>query len=553
MAIRAGSLRPGDLVSIDQYQSSFPGRLPDSKGKEPKKNQYTGGTLFVDSALGLVHLSHQVSLKVGETLRAKKTFEQFARESGVTVKGYRADNVPFGTQDFRQDIKQCGQTIDFSGVGAHHQNGVAERAIGTITRLARTMLLQHAILWPERADLKLWPFAMDHAIYLWNNLPKEDGALSPIEVFTGVKTDNYEHIAHSHVWGCPVYVLDPKLQDGKKLPKWEPRARRGMYLGVSSQHSTSTIARVLNLRTGHISPQFHMVFDDKFSTINNQESSGLVDPARFDADSWERLVESGYELYLDPEEQDRPDLDDSWLTPNERTIRQERHRNRLAERTSDQVIVPLPEAVGQGLEGASNDTTSRAPLIDITSRDNIEQQATVSEDDVQQPSTTQTRSGRIIRPPSNMRANRFGEWANYAQAHYSKKVRTGVQDAAFLQGLKWTEFVDQLRNGAVGSLGSVMSRMVHDYDEGTLEEWDPMVMAVKADAASSADNPTWEKAMNGPDRDGYYKAAQIELDTLESMDTWEVVPQESWMNILPTTWAFKCKRYPDGTIRNAKG
>ena len=91
MAIRAGSLRPGDLVSIDQYQSSFPGRLLDSKGKEPKKNQYTGGTLFVDSASGLVHLSHQVSLKVGETLRAKKTFEQFARESGVTVKGYRAD------------------------------------------------------------------------------------------------------------------------------------------------------------------------------------------------------------------------------------------------------------------------------------------------------------------------------------------------------------------------------------------------------------------------------------------------------------------------------
>jgi hypothetical protein len=72
------------------------------------------------------------------------------------------------------------------------------------------------------------------------------------------------------------------------------------------------------------------------------------------------------------------------------------------------------------------------------------------------------------------------------------------------------------------------------------------------DAASAADNPSWEQAMNGPDRDGYFKAAEIEVETLERMDTWEVVEKEGWMNVLPTTWAFKCKRYPDGTIRKFK-
>jgi hypothetical protein len=25
-----------------------------------------------------------------------------------------------------------------------------------------------------------------------------------------------------HVWGCPVYVLDKTLGDGKKIPKWKP-------------------------------------------------------------------------------------------------------------------------------------------------------------------------------------------------------------------------------------------------------------------------------------------------------------------------------------------
>ena len=37
------------------------------------------------------------------------------------------------------------------------------------------------------------------------------------------------------------------------------------------------------------------------------------------------------------------------------------------------------------------------------------------------------------------------------------------------------------------------------------------------------------------------------------METWDIIDRESWMNVLPSTWAFKCKRYPDGTIRKFKG
>jgi hypothetical protein len=62
--------------------------------------------------------------------------------------------------------------------------------------------------------------------------------MAPIELFTCMKFPNYNHLQRSHVWGCPVYVLDPMLQDGKKIPKWKPRARRGFYIGVSKQHST---------------------------------------------------------------------------------------------------------------------------------------------------------------------------------------------------------------------------------------------------------------------------------------------------------------------------
>jgi hypothetical protein len=64
-------------VSIDQYVSSIPGRLPHTKGKESPKDKFNGGTIFVDHASAYIHLTHQVSLHVGEMLRAKHSFKFF--------------------------------------------------------------------------------------------------------------------------------------------------------------------------------------------------------------------------------------------------------------------------------------------------------------------------------------------------------------------------------------------------------------------------------------------------------------------------------------------
>jgi hypothetical protein len=45
-------------------------------------------------------------------------------------------------------------------------------------------------------------------------------------------------------YGNVSYVLSPELQDGKKIPKWHPRSRRGMFVGYSPVHS-STVGQVL--------------------------------------------------------------------------------------------------------------------------------------------------------------------------------------------------------------------------------------------------------------------------------------------------------------------
>ena len=81
-------------------------------------------------------------------------------------------------------------------------------------------------------------------------------------------------LRRARVFGCPTYVLEPRLQDGKKIPKWEARARTGMFLGFSDVHS-STVGLVLNTRTGYISPQYHVVHNKKFETVASNCSIDL--------------------------------------------------------------------------------------------------------------------------------------------------------------------------------------------------------------------------------------------------------------------------------------
>lgn len=217
MILKRGHLSPGDMVHVDQYASAALGRLPHTKGNEAKKDKYCGGTIFVDAASRKMFKKHQLSLRAGDTVLAKREFEAMAAKEGVTIKRYHADNLPFNSQEFKLDIESKQQALTLSGVGAHHQNGVAERAIRTAVSWAQAMMLHMVMHWPNMADLSLWPFALDYAIYIWNMLPSRTDHWSPNELFSGVSSSgNMETLRRVRVWGCPVYVLDPSLQDGKK-------------------------------------------------------------------------------------------------------------------------------------------------------------------------------------------------------------------------------------------------------------------------------------------------------------------------------------------------
>jgi hypothetical protein len=96
----------------------------------------------------------------------------------------------------------------------------------------------------------------------------------------------------THDFGCPVYVLDASLQDGKKIPKWNPQARLGLFLGSSDLHS-SQVSLVMNVNTGKISPQFHVIFDDTFQTVNSLPLNQPLD------NQWAQIFRLGRECFAD--------------------------------------------------------------------------------------------------------------------------------------------------------------------------------------------------------------------------------------------------------------
>ncbi len=69
-----------------------------------------------------------------------------------------------------------------------------------------------SLYWSEYGadNLALWGFAVKHAVWLHDRIPNRLSVLTPLELLTKTKANHCDLLC-THVWGCPVYVLDPKL------------------------------------------------------------------------------------------------------------------------------------------------------------------------------------------------------------------------------------------------------------------------------------------------------------------------------------------------------
>ena len=539
-----------DSSAFDQFVSSVKGRLPFTFGKEHEREKLSGGTIFVDEASDYMYVHNQVSLNVAETLIGKANFEREAMRHGILIKSYRGDNGIYRSAEFQEDLKRKNQPMVYSGVGAHHHNGVAERAIRTVSTNARTMLLHAMVHWPEETSLELWPFAVEYAVHLWNLLPREPSGLSPTELFYGVKS-HHSSLKNAKVFGCPTYVLDPRLQDGKKIPKWEPRSKVGQFVGRSAVHS-STVGLIRNIETGKVSAQFHVVYDNHFSTCSvTQEQTATSFPKE-----WLDLFEYKRECHFDPND-----------VKTEPTSQLEQLKSLPQLPRS-----PIPEG---GKSTSPGSPASKSILkhkavstpegaadnpIDLSKSDSGPTQVPSPSPKVEiapPPSPNPPslrRSVRVTKPNSTIFNDNFETY--HSHHYFQRNYSTYISE---LENLSYHDAY--LTYADLSGASSYMTRqfdLIHEMKQDPLELDNcvlphPFPLSAKANAD---DSPNFNEAMSSPDREGFIDAMHKEINQLEDFGAWDVVPRSKALKahsrILAVTWVFKRKRYPDGSVKKLK-
>ena len=332
-------------------------------------------------------------------------------------------------------------------------------------------------------------------------------------------------------------------------------------MGFSNLHS-SEVPLVLNLQTGSITPQYHVVFDDFFSTVSSIERE--TDPP----EHWSDLcLDNSTYIPTDSLEQDVHNnqtffLDDEWLTPDE-LMRKQRELTRMSsiQRTFDtskrapvtqtshlpfvsdpapkDVLIATNDLIPRDL-GAESEVTHlresnpREPMMTETGH------SSSNEASAKVPGPTETHGGNdlpLITPNQNL--PRRSTRSNKGQF-----TSTRFEDELFLA----TILTDMDPLSYLGQLAYVASLQMCPLT-GYLDTLDPRVYLAHRSSikAHNVDTPTLYEALNGPQSEEYTKAMQLEIATLEKQNTWSSVIRPSNHRVLKSTWAFKLKRMPDGT------
>jgi hypothetical protein len=573
---RKEHIHPGDGTSVDQLESRHPGLVPQAKGFHRTKAKYVGATVFVDHATGFTYVHLIKDFTGEENLEAKNAYETKAAEFGIRIRNYHGDNGRFSEALWLSDVAEKNQKVTFCGVGSHHQNGIAEKKIRDLTEYARTLLVAANQTWPEAVKLALWPFALKEAERVFNELRVDEQGLTPIQRFARCRTKL--DLKQEHPLFCPTYALDASLQGDGKLPRWDPRSRAGVYLGRSKHHA-SNVALILNLETGNVSPQYHLTFDDKFSTVPYLRQ-------REKPPFWEELVKTQTEFYGDSagyasgdsttdtarnlvilkelqevfaDNLEYPQQSDK-LLPLDTLDKESADMNELSNvdvATSTDLDLPVPAktAASEGdidddeEDAAADPTSSRVRFVDEFESDSTNAKA--DDLDIQYydvDNASKRRSSRSRKVP-----NRYGY-----HAHLQKRLQsfTALFNASRWSGYLYNSVRGLATNGTPKLDDNDLKKEIHAQSminlnmDGTYNYLHPLSFA----ATTDNDTYMFHEMLRQPDKDEFVKAMVKELSDHTSRRHWIAVKRSTIgsAKTIKAIWSFKRKRRPDGTVSKHK-
>lgn len=147
-----------------------------------------------------------------------------------------------------------------------------------------------------------------------------------------------------------------------------------------------------------------------------------------------------------------------------------------------------------------------------------------------------------------------------AGKHHSERFSTTklrhskLCELYLLQG-EWDELGRTTIDGFKTAFSSYFEPDISDeFDAYTITNIQPHVLSAKS-STNNADTPSFNQAINIPLQEKWWEAMQLEVTTLEQdLGAWELVkrPTDPSITILPSTWALKIKRFPDGLMKKFK-
>ncbi|KAI2496817.1 hypothetical protein MHU86_17696 [Fragilaria crotonensis] len=481
---------PGSCVSVDQLESRTMGLIGHMKGTPTVLQRYRCATIYIDhySRLSYVHLQRQLTSE--ETVQGKVAFEKFCEARGVTVTHYHADNGRFADKGFVNHVTANRQSITYCGVNAHFQN--PEKRIRDLQDQVTTMLLHAESKWPDVITANLSPYALREANETLNATPSKVTGKVANQVFSN--NDTPTMLRHYHTFGCPVYILDDNLAAGKSIPKWHRRARLGVYLGRSPNHAQS-VALVLNLSTGLVSPQFHLKFDDLFETIKDHDTY-----------------------------------------PNRWKVATHFKKEKGSKTRREVTSVPREETQ-ETTGGGGNDH---------------QQPSNPPNDDTGRQAESQTETGVIKEEPTTIITAQSGRPEESAEEVSVRKwARRHKPTTRLLESQAQARLNDHAAFSATLPSQEARSNQGNDYDADVYhgaEEYeiqrqmaDPIAFA----ASSDPDIMYLHEALKQPDRKHFIQAMVDEVTTHTERGHWKLIPISevpSGTKILPAVWAIRQKR-----------
>ena len=158
--------------------------------------------------------------------------------------------------------------------------------------------------------------AVNYAVLVFNRLPRLDTGVCPIKVWSQLRTA-HGYFRHNHVVGFPVYVLEPKLQDGRKISKM---GSTGLPWDVCWFLFCPFFFCCIGIERPHYQ-DYAAISRDLWQRVQNSyvsSPSGSLDQY------WQRLFKLNREFYLNIKNNTEgnlktshlPDLDQDWLDPD---------------------------------------------------------------------------------------------------------------------------------------------------------------------------------------------------------------------------------------------